>query len=409
MTSKNQLAVDPSKPQSLHTDTSTAKVTIRYKNTRRSISESDLQSDESLSTIVDLSTSSLPTESCIERLNESSEIVYKTEIENLKMQLNIANEEIDKLNLENTELKKTIHNFENKIKTYKSLITSNSPLKKSTPRIKKGPISIINKDRTSIMSPLIKPGSSMIVSPAKKECPPAVTPCSDCSKSLSGTNKYLDQVRKVIILSDEQGSGLRIQLQNLLGSQYSVISFIKSGASLKYIIASIKNEVLLLNKNDYVIVEGGCHENNPSDTEINLHTWLSSTTNTNIILSEVPSNNCLNENKLNYLLRFICKKYENELFMDMNYSRNRPYKKNFILNLSRSILREILHIDYKHKAKQYQYFLHQSKNKLYADKSVQTNLEHESTINNISNQVFNISNKVDNYADSTLNDTFFRQ
>lgn len=101
-----------------------------------------------------------------------------------------------------------------------------------------------------------------------------------------------------------------------------------------------------LTEKDYIIVLAGTNDINPLDFKIDLGIWFKSVIHANIIVSEIPYNNNLNENKLNNELRYICLKYKG-LFVNMGYSRFVHRNYYFTVNICRYLLKEILRIDYK--------------------------------------------------------------
>lgn len=167
------------------------------------------------------------------------------------------------------------------------------------------------------------------------------------------------QKSKVIIIADNQGLQLRKNLQNLLGSSYHVTSFVKPNA-LGNVVEALKSDILSLSMSDYVILLGGVHDRNPHDFKFKFNLWLSTVSNTNVIVCEIPSNKYLNVRKLNYHLQFICSKYNNSIYLDLNYSRNIPRYRYFSINLARTLLKEILRLYYKRKMENYQNLLNQN-------------------------------------------------
>lgn len=368
--------------------------------TIRKLTRSQSQMNLTPSTSQDLMNSTmldstmLSTHSDTQNYDQSYSVDLRREINEIKGKLNSADSEIENLNCENTKLKQVIQEQRRHIELLKK-ITCGTPQRKnnSTPISRRILSMTVNTPRHS---PLRLAKSSCIISPSactsqqdKPECNTDIQSESRCCYvenqmckkshrpiSVEGppiptqSNKH-----KVIILGDGQGRGLRNILQNLLGSEYIVFSYLKPGAVLSEILECSKNEISTLTRSDYVIILGGCCDKNPYDIDINLHRWLSSTANTNVIISEVPNNRFLKESKINYLLRFICKKYKNVLFMDMNYARFPPSRRNYVLNLARSLLKEILCIHYHFKASQYEQLCQIKSIKTFESKYVQVNLD----------------------------------
>ncbi|KAJ8708691.1 hypothetical protein PYW08_010073 [Mythimna loreyi] len=339
-------------------------ITVRNKLIR-SQSQIDLSSSTSKdllnSTMFDSTMMSIQSDT--QNYDHSYSEDLRREINDIKEKLKIANNEIDNLNCENTKLMQVTQDQQRQIELLKK-ITCTTPQRKiiSSPISKRILSMRVNSPRHSPLRlarssyPYYNSPSPRSIQHDNIDCIKAVQsenqPCNvdkkvcrklHCAMStppvVSQNNKH-----KVIILGDGQGRGLRTILQNLLGSEYDVVSYIKPGAALSKILEYSNTEISTLTKSDYVVILGGCCDKNPLDIDINLHRWLSSTANTNVIISEVPSNRFLNESKINYLLRFICKKYKNVLFMDMNYARFSSGRRNHVLNLARSLLKEILFI-----------------------------------------------------------------
>lgn len=163
-----------------------------------------------------------------------------------------------------------------------------------------------------------------------------------------------------------------MRLQKLLGENFKVQSFLKPGAQLKHITSSIKQDVEDFTFRDYVILLGGMNDTNPYDFCTQLNICLNLMSHTNVIISEVPHNRYLREQKLNYEIRYVCEKYPNAMFLNMNYSSVRPTKNTFEINLSRALLKEVLHLKYKHDYINYMESEAVKQQKYYVDKGTQT-------------------------------------
>lgn len=160
-------------------------------------------------------------------------------------------------------------------------------------------------------------------------------------------------------------------LERLLGSSYAVFSYWKAGATTRDLIGNNTNEISRLTNNDYVILLTGINDKNPREFILELNLFLTSVSNTNVIISEIPYNKYLNESKLNYELKFICNNYSNVLYMNMNYSSFLPHYQYFNINLSRTLLKEILHITYKNS---YAAYANKSLCKRYSNVGTQTDI-----------------------------------
>lgn len=187
------------------------------------------------------------------------------------------------------------------------------------------------------------------------------------------------EVKKVLILGDEQGRNQSQLLQQKLGSLYKVQSFLKPGARMSEVTETYEKEIMNFNKNDIIILLAGVNDRNPFEFKAKLITWLNSIKNTNVIISEIPYNRNLNETKLNYELKYICSKFNNVTYIDMHYSQSVPYKHVFSRHLSGYLLKEILHISYKNAFEAYSKV---SNKPILIDKETQTDFEYVLTKNN---------------------------
>lgn len=237
-----------------------------------------------------------------------------------------------------------------------------------------------------------------------------------------------DIKKKVIIIGDQQARGLQKALQILLGSQHLVTCFWKSGAKVRDLTYVEKNEISALSNKDFVIILGGMNEVNPFEFKTHAAIWLHSIEKANVIVCEIPHNKNLREYKLNYELKLICNQFQNVSYLELNYSRFIPDRMHFTKQLSRSLLRKLLQIDYTIKMNQYTEHInlqkkHKETAKVMINMSTQTNndtkhIELEPEIKNINKNLnSNTNNDVvinsgtNNKTDINLNDDnndFFR-
>lgn len=136
----------------------------------------------------------------------------------------------------------------------------------------------------------------------------------------------LEPRKRIVILADQVGRGTQGYLQNLAGHMYEVTAFIKQGAKLSEVLRSESPLLKTLNKNDVIIVIGGTNETDPYEFQLAINRFFYNNTHTNILIGEIPYNRGLNEAKLNYDLRFMCGKFENVSFVDMDYSRRKSIR-----------------------------------------------------------------------------------
>lgn len=373
------------------------------------------------STILDLSTCSLPDAT---QITTSYTEELKSEILGLKLQLEAANNEIEELSFENCNFKKAIEESKIQIEVLKKLsqdavTTQRTPTPKfrqiRTPQYQRRTHIALNSSRISpIYNEKIvcrRNSHSDLTIIKSQDNPEKYKKCVE-TKNMQNSSEILKENlvkhfeessrnihephndgiisgpkkrRRIIILADQQGRGIRNHLQTLLGSDFCVTSFYKPGASLDKLIECCKSDVQTLTKDDYVVLLGGMNDVNPYIFKTNLLLWLHLTTNTNIITCEIPFNYCLNEKKLNSEVKFICSQHENVSFIDMQYSRFKPIRRFFAVNTSRALLRQILHIRYKTKFHEYNREIFEK-----ADKSTQTEIKIVNDENTSQTQTNNI-------------------
>lgn len=326
--------------------------------------------EESHSTLADMTSISLPEDGLSDSDSEAE--VYKNEMQDLKLQLTIANTEIDKLNLEIVELKKCIVNRDSKIKILKSIGTIDNSIDisstKSTPirRSKKATPSRSSKKRTArneveIVEPFLKPIldketniNKVTVGDTYPTVDIAHSQDSGIAEVKQANNLTAEEVKqKVVIIGDEEGKGLNKALRILLGVKFDVQSILMPGASLVHILGSSLKQCLTLTKSDYVILVGGSNDKNPLNLQSNLYCLIEKLNNTNVIVSEVFKNNCLNAAVLNSMYKFISNQFCWSAFAGYNMIDERNPVRYRLLNLSRSILREVLRLDNKRKYLEY--------------------------------------------------------
>lgn len=440
-------------------------ITIR-KKMRRSESEKNLYDSSIRSNLLNetlLNTSSLSLHS-LSPNSDSSVVELTNELSIIKQKLLSADTEVENLTYENNQLKQTILEQNKQIDLLKKLSQDyNFKLKRtySTPIAKKLHITM----RYPRTSPLhthsnllcLSQGNSPISSPIStnhrlkfnKKCDnenpiahtsiapleeiPSLVEMNSSASHMEKNPKATIQLfsqnedkeeqcnikvpeyqqvsslkrrkNRVVIIADGQGRGLRKNLQRLLGSSYIVTSFLKPNALFIDIISSIKSEISDLTDDDCVVLLGGCNDKNPEKLTTELNSFLSFLSHTNVIVSEIPVNKFLNEKKLNYQINFTCKKYTNAIFMDLNYSRVIPKLRHFSINLARSILKEILAVNYKQAFNKYKLTLPLPKQttKMYRDIGTQTSVLEitEECSNSYDNQINDKSAK--NKSDNSVN------
>lgn len=383
-------------------------VTVRKQFKQNSLN--DISSNES--SLFETTAVSLPNTSFNDSLTmaEIQEKNYK-----LRMDLSSANLEIENLNSENRHLQSELEKCQKIIEMYKRVgFYSNDNLnsgkqvsntkyltplrKRKHKRVRTSSLSTPNQRKTLTDTPFIDQKQSPVKHETRKSqididltdetnkpnssinntCPP-ITAALDFVIAGSGSNIVNEREdlkkRHVIIIADQQGRYLQSHLQKLLGSNYSVSCFWKPGAKIKNVLDTETNLIKKLNRNDFVIVLGGTNDVNPYEFRLRINIWLETVSNTNVLISEVPFNHVLNEKKRNNELKFICGKYENVTYIDMNYSRQRLYRASISLFVSRTLLKDILQIEYKTNLINYRLKL-LNKQSTTSDKYTQTEANH---------------------------------
>lgn len=320
----------------------------------------------------DMSLTSLPNTSVIDNIYVEE---LKGKIIKLTNELSIAHQEIENLNLENTTLKNEVKQGKRIIEIYKNITppegsmtpmsirkrkkpktssASNTPIKKLITEEK-----FISAETTPLNSPKKqKVKKSKNKSPKTEQVVNNKSNSVNAVKSPLNTNNKIDNSNcdikpkadsrnKIIILADHQGRNVRNMLQKLIGDKYLVICFWKPGATMSEIINTYNSELSKLTKNDHVVVLGGVNDKDPIKFQMVINNFLQNQNNFNTIIGEVPFNKYLNEQKLNYDIKFACSKNDNAYYLDLNYGQY-IYKGNrFTINICKFLLRQILQINYK--------------------------------------------------------------
>lgn len=373
----------------------TNNVTQRQK--QRSNSLHDLTSYDS--TLLDSTMLSIPNSSL---LNESQCIIELNEkITTLSNDLKNANLEIENLNTENFRLKSDLGQALKRIEALENLITKKEDANalnikhdfQVTAEAEKQEAALTHSEQ---IKNVINNTILLDHEPANKLNSKLLSANNDVVRSINA-----DDVKKFIIIADQQGRNIRKLLQELVGPNYSVNCFWKPGARMQEVLGTCKTAISELTENDFVIILGGINDCHPREFQFCVREFCKYTTHTNVIFLEVPYNNVLREEKLNYDLRFTCSDFVNVRYIDMNYSRFFPSRNLFVVNICRSILREIVRNEYKTKLSfYYKKTLKQQKESKTTNKSTQTEdvINHCDSFDNIdrkqcSNEVpININN-----------------
>lgn len=363
----------------------TANITLRKPLSK---SSNDLSATWDLSNETDpfdTSSQSLPNTS----INDNEQVkILQEQILTQTLELKSAHEEIEQISLENTELKRKISLHEKTINLFKKIglpessfhsITSpvvnkiksslnRTPAKSNPSSPNKNVIQIIhlekkikllenqlqdaNNEIKKLVLKLENMHNNLQQNSDLSTKPIDILISTEQTGSTPATanrDSHINMKRKIIILADQLGRGVRSRLQDLVGEEYLVTSVWKPGAKLCDILSSGQKELMQLTNKDFVILLGGVNERNPFEFKCTSETWVQSLKNTNVLICEIPFNQYLNEKKLNYDFRYICNRHSNSIFVDMDFSQFLPHKSHFSTHISRHLLKEILRIDYQNK------------------------------------------------------------
>lgn len=286
------------------------------------------------STMFDTTAISLP-----EALNESQTIIeLNQKIEDLTSELQSANHEIENLNNENLQLKQDIDKCHKVINMYKKLNLSdqnNTPITAKQTKKKKSsstttPIRFSTPIPTTPVQSQAPANSSNVscelidnIDSNKAAATPDKIPLNTEEKSPSAmyqsptidkklilntnrseieyvkrkhskeehcemSNQKCYEKRKILIIADQRGRGLRMILQNLVGTKYVVSCFMKPFARMAEILHC--PEINTLNANDYIIILGGMNDVNPYEFQWHLTNFFQNAKLPNILVSEIPFN-----------------------------------------------------------------------------------------------------------------------
>lgn len=405
-------------------------VTMRQQ--RRRHSDCEIMNDTIFnSTLLEISTQS----EHATPINDNSIIIdLEKQLTNTNSELVAAHIEIENLNMEINRLKQSLEDKEKTIGLLKKVSTpsklcptparaqSRTPLRRKliTSQIITPRVSPLHSARVACrevyeVSKLKPQGKNNVEKPGPKAtghydkgnstyCKIDLAKIITPTKAITPIPKTEKNKKNIIILADQQGRFIRNILQDLVGPKYKVTCYLKPGAKLTDVINGHDQLTRGLTKSDYIVVLAGINDNvyNAHSVTCNFKAWLEKVNNTNVIVSEIPSNKYLNLRQLNDSLKFICSEFSNSIYIDMDYSREINSKKETCLKLSRNILKEICHIEYKIKFDEYTR-VHNIK-KPYNNQCTQTDLTYsicdndivlanDINVNNQSNDMNNLNTK----------------
>lgn len=273
---------------------------------------------------------SCPNSPNLQKIN-MMEKIEKLENENkkLKEKLQIADNEIENMLIENSNLKQQLANLETKTKLLTEI--SSSSEKNITHRRKRKSVnkttlefSLDDKEQNHCTP------SRMIIGNHLRLSEQSSTPSNEsgteepiCAPDSQEKNKVVHTHNKpmIHILGDEQISGLAEDLMKTRcgkwNDNYNVSSMVKPFAPSTEILKSSKHLQNNIKKNDILILSLGNNDENPYTTITNLCNILGKFYDCKIFLLSVLQNNTLNVQKLNAKINLIANQYNNCTFINI--------------------------------------------------------------------------------------------
>lgn len=318
--------------------------------------------------------------------------VMKNEITALKLKLQETENEMDQLILENKAKERIIEEQDRKIRDLLTICstTPNDRVKNSSKKQK-------TKNRKSEIHQSFKTQSFQNTTSSVTATQPTSKPNKLMNDSLTEqltqeniitthTNAKVTK-KRIFVLADQQGKGLQQALQSLMGEEYEVVCFWKSGANLEEILSTCQGELCGLTAEDFIVIVGGMNDCDPSDLRIKLLKWLNSNRHSNLVICGLPCDAALNCS-LNREIQLICDGFIHSVFVRMNYSRAIFGSKYFVSNLSFAIFREITHVSYRmHDHLQLNKAQYQNSNQISHSKTVNTEIPTTRPTDNIASSV----------------------
>lgn len=132
--------------------------------------------------------------------------------------------------------------------------------------------------------------------------------------------KCHEESGRILMFSDNQGLGIVQTLiknkHKLITDDYKVESMTKPNAKTKHVLAGCSNYTNLLSKKDHVIIMTGSNDTNPVEFMTEMSIALHYLKVCNVYVINVLNNNYLNESKLNYELKLITRNFKNCTFVE---------------------------------------------------------------------------------------------
>lgn len=329
--------------------------------------------------------------SCPDSSNRIAELEeMKNKNNDLEIKLQIAENEIDTLLSQNYTLKKQIEDYEKTIynlttickSTHKATTPSNSSRRKNINRsrmcqtlsLPTTPAQRHNQHASTVPTPkkCVEESTPNKIILGDEQAPsninttssptsingtrqdsinPVLNDIPDASTAPTPTECAEESSPNIIILGDEQASGLATKLiksrQNKWNDKYKIFGFIKPEASSSEVLRNCNEIRENTNRNDYVVICTGNNDCNPNIIFKNVCLALSNLEKTNVLILPANNNINLNEKMINNQLKLLANTYDNCTYIDTHYLFN---KETFV-NLACQKIN--LHIDYSAYKKQF--------------------------------------------------------
>lgn len=334
---------------------------------------------------------SLPDLSKAMLLNEIDEL--KKEIAQIQINLDRTTNEVDNLNSENYSLQKIIQFQQGKIEKLRKLCENSSTRKMSqgkttklrkkihknnlgsTPTLKdsinnsfdelnvntshsnilksplcpdvvldKTPVFTNKQDESKIVNNSENPGNGSNEIALEKEKQPE---CIKRYDSIESANKCKHRVQ---LFSDDNGKGVGKLLRKLSGSSFSITTLIKPGATTDKLLENCLEICKDFSKSDFIVVICGKNDKSPLKIQSALYYYIDKLCYTNVLLCDTNHTRFLRVRKLSDLFNYICTQFPHSKYVNINLSYNYNRYPSII---SKFILRDILHINYKIKLAEY--------------------------------------------------------
>ncbi|CAG5055836.1 unnamed protein product [Parnassius apollo] len=327
-----------------------------HKKTRLHVSSEELAhnltedyASNTSSTLLEDTPKSLPNLS----VDDDSELIE--EINLLKTQLASAHAEIERLNIQVTNLQKIIESQQKKSKIFKQLLSEPSP-RKLTPsksvKIKHRPL----RNIALASSPKNTPSDDDIANfelttlPGTKEI--RQHEMANNSKETTPTVSFNEQSQRIVIIGDQTARNMATSLAQTRSNyknpkKYFISGIVYPNASIEHVIQCSKIMIEELQEDDWLVLCLGSNDSNPIKIGVELSSLLKKQNKAKILVTSVIENPYLNVKRLNSHIQTILKCFKNVNYLDLSYNGIYPYRRvNNVIDT----------IDYK------KYFLCNSKN-----------------------------------------------